>query len=163
MHTPVGISGLSGIGTAAQRAPAPSRLEADQASFRQVLSIADRTIDANVGERSVVAPNDEQRKAAQDFVALAFVQPILKQLRESNQAAAPFAPSSGQRSFQQMLDGVLSRKITQASSWELVDKVHERLAGRTSPSQGGTGPVPLPDQPIVPVAGAQGFAASATR
>ncbi len=105
-----------------------SRQDRDRASFAQVLSIAERTIDAQAAERSQQTRTDEQRKAAEDFVAMAFVQPILKQLRESNQAAAPFAPSSAQKSFQQMLDGVLSRNITQASNWPLVEKVQERLS-----------------------------------
>lgn len=106
---------------------APSRLEQEQASFAQVMNTAQRELDTNVGERARQEPTDKTRKAAQDFVALAFVQPILKQLRESNQAAAPFAATSAQKSFQGMLDGVLSRKITQGSNWALVDKVADRM------------------------------------
>jgi hypothetical protein len=121
------------------RSPSMSRLQADQANFSQVLNTAQRALDTNEAQREQQTKSDETRKAAQDFVSIAFVQPVLKQLRESSQAAAPFAATSAQKSFQQMLDGVLARKITQGTNWPLVDAVEQRMlrkAGTSVPHMG---------------------------
>lgn len=77
------------------------------------------------------------RRAAEDFVAMAFVQPLLAQLREGNNAAPPFAPGPAEKQFGEIMDQVLSRQIVRASSFGLVDRLEADLSrGRTLPTEG---------------------------
>lgn len=77
------------------------------------------------------------RRTAEDFAAIAFVEPMLKQLRESNNAAPPFAPGPAERQFGEILDGVLARQITRASRFPLVDRLEADLSRRIASTQGG--------------------------
>lgn len=70
------------------------------------------------------------RQAAEDFVSMAFVQPLLAQLRETNDAAEPFAPGPAERQFGEIMDQVLSRQIVRASNFPLVDRIEQDLASR---------------------------------
>lgn len=82
-------------------------------------------------ERSPEA--QEAREAAADFVAMAFVEPILKQMRETSMAAPPFAPTNGEKQFRAMLDANFAREITRAARFPLIDRLARdlRSAGRT--------------------------------
>lgn len=95
-------------------------LTARQRSFTEVLSQA-----GGLNERKSAA--GEARQVAEDFVAMAFVQPVLKQLRESNHAAAPFAPGKGEQQFRALMDADIARKVVRASDWPLVDRLAQRL------------------------------------
>jgi len=72
-------------------------------------------------------PQARARDAAEQLVATSLVAPVLKSLRESDGAAAPFAPSQGERSFRQMQDTVLAQRLVKSSNWTLVDQVARRL------------------------------------
>ena len=72
------------------------------------------------------------RKAAEDFVSMAFVQPLLAQLRETNNAAQPFAPGPAERQFGEIMDQVLSKQIVRASSFPLVDRIESDLSERSA-------------------------------
>jgi len=74
----------------------------------------------------------EAREAAEDFVALAFIEPILELVRESSQAAPPFAPTSGEKQFRAMLDADLAREITRAARFPLVERLARQLRGHGS-------------------------------
>ncbi|MBY0261562.1 MAG: hypothetical protein K2Q20_04425 [Phycisphaerales bacterium] len=78
------------------------------------------------------SPDEQARDAARQFVAVTLVQPLLKQLRESNTAAAPFAPSSGEKQFQSVIDADLALKITGAAHFPLVDRLAGDLAKRAA-------------------------------
>ncbi len=67
---------------------------------------------------------------------MSLVQPLLAQLRSSNNTAAPFAPSSGETQFQQMLDAQVSQNIVRAKQFPLVESVARKLlsASRTDPA-----------------------------
>jgi Rod binding domain-containing protein len=67
------------------------------------------------------------RDAAEQFVALTFVQPALKSLRETNQAAPPFAPSEGEKQFRALLDAEFARKIVHKAHFGLVDRLAHDL------------------------------------
>jgi Rod binding domain-containing protein len=99
----------------------------DQASFASVLSRAQ----AGPGKNSQT-PEQKAREAAEQLVATALVQPVLKQLRETNNAAEPFKPNSAERSFGQMMDTALSQRIVGSKSWALVDRVAATLMKRSS-------------------------------
>lgn len=75
------------------------------------------------------------REAAEQFVAIALVQPVFKQLRESNQAAEPFKPNGAEKAFRGMLDEELAKRMVERSRWPLVDRIARQLESR-----GGTLP-----------------------
>ncbi len=94
----------------------------EQASFSSVLSRAH----ARPGEKDQT-PQQRAREAAEQLVATALVQPVLKQLRETNGAAAPFTPNPAEKSFGQMMDTELSQRIVSSRGWALVDRVADML------------------------------------
>lgn len=80
------------------------------------------------------------REAAQQFVAVALVQPLLAQLRATNQAAAPFAPSNAEKQFRGMMDAQRSQEMVRAANFPVVDAVARSLmraaSGRKGPGEG---------------------------
>jgi hypothetical protein len=84
------------------------------------------------------APSAEARarEAAEEFVSVALVQPILASLRNTNAAAPPFRPSRGERQFQALADAHVARQIVRSAHFPLVDRLARDLL-RASP---GTGP-----------------------
>jgi Rod binding domain-containing protein len=92
---------------------------------------------ADIMARASKAPGsreDRARDAAEQFVAITFVQPALKELREGNQAAPPFAPSEGEKQFRALLDAELARRIVHKANYGLVDRVAHDLL-RTPPGR----------------------------
>jgi hypothetical protein len=61
------------------------------------------------------------REHAEELVSIAFVQPILAQLRDTNGAAAPFAPGAYEKTFGPMLDKQIAQRITSAQRLPLVE------------------------------------------
>lgn len=102
----------------AMRARAQSKLSnktTDQELFSQVISRAQ----SNKEE----TPEARARAAAEQLVATALVQPVLKQLRESNHAEAPFAPNAAERSFRSLMDAGLAQRMVTSQHWGLVDNL----------------------------------------
>lgn len=95
---------------------------ASQTSFASVLSQSQNT--------SLQAPTDQARTAAEQFVAISLVQPILKQFRDSSQAAPPFAPTQGEKQFQSLADAQLAERLVRAQRFPLVDRLAETLRSR---------------------------------
>jgi Rod binding domain-containing protein len=75
-------------------------------------------------------PREQARAAAEEFVSVALVQPLLMQLRASNSAAPPFAPTQGEKQFQSLLDAELARQITRSSRFAIVDRLATDLLTR---------------------------------
>ncbi len=98
-------------------------LAADQASFSQVLAQATR-LPSKAGA-------EEARDAAQRFVASTLINPILTQLRESSEAAPPFAPSTAEKQFRALMDAELAQRITRAAHFPLVDRLAHDLLTRS--------------------------------
>lgn len=73
---------------------------------------------------------EQAREAAEQFVALTLIQPILKQLRETNQAAPPFAPGAGEKQFQSLFDGQISHRLARATKFPLVDRLTDDMVRR---------------------------------
>ncbi|GAB4544225.1 MAG: hypothetical protein Tsb0013_01160 [Phycisphaerales bacterium] len=69
----------------------------------------------------------QARATAQEFVAVALVQPILAQLRESNNAWGPFAPGAHEKQFGALLDAEYASRIARASGYALVDRLASDL------------------------------------
>jgi Rod binding domain-containing protein len=107
-----------------------------QAEFASVLSRS-RIQNQSVAERA--------RDGAEQFVSIALVQPLLKQLRESNTAAPPFAPTGAEKQFQSMFDAQIAQGLTRASRFGLVDRIAADLvkhARRSEATQTGADPEP---------------------
>jgi len=77
-------------------------------------------------QRDPASP-EAARKAAEELVSIAFIQPVLAQLRENNHAAAPFAPGPAEKAFQPLLDAEIAQRIVQRTDYGLVDAVARRL------------------------------------
>ena len=73
--------------------------------------------------RSGESPEDLARRSAEQFVAMALVQPLLKQLRDSNHAAPPFAPSQGEKQFQSLMDAEVAQRMVRAAHFPLVERL----------------------------------------
>ncbi len=72
-------------------------------------------------------PEERARDAASDFVAAAFIEPLLKQLRQNDNSPPPFAPGPGEKQFRGLMDAQLSRRIARAAHFPLVDSVARDL------------------------------------
>ncbi len=88
-----------------------------QRSFAEILSIADR------GPLGAGTSAKDPREVAETFVAVALVQPILAQARESGWAAPPFEPSQAEKQFGALMDAHVAREITRAARFPLVDRL----------------------------------------
>lgn len=97
-----------------------SRLADRQDSFAAILARAD----AGRADRN---PERAARDAAEQFVSVTLVQPILAQLRSSNSAAPPFAPSRGERQFQAMMDAHIAQNVVRAAQFPLVDRLARQM------------------------------------
>lgn len=104
---------------------APDPLTERQRSFAGVLSRAG-------GAGKPETPESRAREGAEQFVAISFLQPLLKQLRETNRAAAPFAPSSGEKQMQGLMDAELSSRLAKAQRWPLVDRIAQDLLRKSA-------------------------------
>lgn len=119
---------------------APTRFEFDPQSPKQPtqgdspLSAADstnqlRTIIANSKQaaQKELSPEAEARVAAEGLVSTTFIEPILKQIRESNTAPPPFGPSNAEKQFASLLDTTLADEIVHASNFPIVDRIASQL------------------------------------
>lgn len=72
-------------------------------------------------------PEERARSSAEEFVADALVKPVLKMLREQNQAAPPFAPGAYEKTFAPLMDSETATRIVRARHFPLVDSVARNL------------------------------------
>jgi len=137
----------SALGLARDAAPAkpdsapvttPFSTPADrQREFANLLGRASSTEVGKVAERQKSA---RQKEAAQDMVAIALVQPILKGLRDGNRAAAPFGPGPAEKQFGGFVDAQWSRSLVRGGNFPLVNAVQRWMGDRQSPA--ATSPTP---------------------
>lgn len=117
-------------GAAVRRSGANKEESAVPGEFGQMLS-RQRDYAATTSRQGLREPEktveDRAREAAEDFVSQAFVQPLLKQLRESNDAWGPFAPGTGEKQMRSLADGQLARNLVKASNWPLVDQIRRSV------------------------------------
>jgi Rod binding domain-containing protein len=73
---------------------------------------------------------ESPREAAEQLVSVAFVQPLLKLMRESNRAAPPWAPTQGEKMFGNLADAELAQRLVRASRFPLVDRIERDLGAR---------------------------------
>jgi len=70
---------------------------------------------------------EQARQAAEGLVSTSFVEPILKQARESNHAPPPFGPSRTEKQFGALLDTRLSDELVRAANFPLVERITAQL------------------------------------
>lgn len=125
--TPTASAGSDALDTIARR-----DIERGDAQ-RDFAAILNR---AQQGSARTAAQANDPRAAAENFVSIALVQPVLKQLRSSNGAAAPFAPNATERAFRGMMDGQLAQRLVRSGNWSLVDRVEQSLRDRAAGNTG---------------------------
>lgn len=79
-------------------------------------------------------PDQLARRSAEQFVSMALVQPLLKQLRESNHTAPPFAPSQGEKQFQSLMDAEVAQRMVRAAHFPLVDRLARDMLNKAQSS-----------------------------
>jgi Rod binding domain-containing protein len=122
-------SSISGSNPEAARlASRPALSSDDQRAFTQVMG---QEIDRIRGK----ADPAKVREAAENFVSIALVQPVFKQLRSTNNTAAPFAPTKAEQQFQSMIDARLAQKMVKSSNWPLVDRLAQDMLKRSQGTQ----------------------------
>jgi Rod binding domain-containing protein len=114
-----------------------ANLQSAQHSF---LSILGRSTAAQASK----TPDAQAREAAQQFVSTTLVQPLLKQLREMEDAAPPFAAGPGEKQFRALMDVETAQRITSAGHFPLVDRVAQQLLKKLGRGEA------LPDMPTAP-------------
>ncbi len=116
-------------------------------SARDESRLNDRRIFSSVLSRAKQdAPIDPEQAAtegAENLISVALVQPILAKMRESSFAVEPFKQTSGQKSFNGMMDNALALKMVRSGNWPLVDKVKERVLSKSKAGEVGTAAVPV--------------------
>lgn len=113
-------------GTVAVSAPGGDLAEM-QRSFSAVLGRA-RDIEQT--------PEERAREAAEQLVSQTFLLPMLKEIRESDRTAPPFAPSRSEKQFRALMDAELAQRLVKAGSYSLVDRLARDLLNLAS--AGGT-------------------------
>lgn len=110
-------------------------------SARDESRLNDRRIFASVLSRAKQdAPLDPEQAAAEgaeNLISVALVQPILAKMRESSWGVEPFKQTSGQKSFNGMMDNALALKMVRSGNWPLVDKVKDRILSKLKANEGG--------------------------
>lgn len=75
---------------------------------------------------------DDAQQAAEQFVATALVEPILKQLRESSSAPPPWGPGPGEKPFQAMADTALADRLVAGGRWPIVERLARGMRQHSS-------------------------------
>ncbi|MGV6814407.1 MAG: hypothetical protein ACWA5W_05270 [Phycisphaerales bacterium] len=105
---------------------------------QQGLSLANPTSDTEQA-RSKGGENGDQvaqaRKAAEGLVSNTFIEPILKQIRESNDAPPPFGPTQAEKQFGALLDTKVADEIVQGTNFPIVEQITQRLLSYTPAGQ----------------------------
>lgn len=121
----IGRMGATGAGAPGGLARVSrDRVGDERDSFASVMGRVSATTDPRT---NTSGEKDEARESAEELVAIALVQPILSQMRSSNQAAEPFKPNEAERTFGSMMDAILARRLVHSSNWGLVDTMAQRL------------------------------------
>ena len=97
----------------------------------------------NASGAGTQTPEQRARAAAEKMVATAFVQPVLKQLRESNNAPAPWGPTDAEKQFGPLLDAQIAERIVQAARFPTVDRMARMILGQGAQAPARDGPIEM--------------------
>lgn len=118
---------------AAPRMIAGGNTHDEQRAFGEVLGLARGTNPDATPEQK----RADAREAAEKLVASTFIEPLLKSMRESNQAAAPFAPTQGEKQFRGLIDARVAESVVRRSNLSIVDRVTDTLVRAAGLDEGG--------------------------
>ncbi len=94
----------------------------DRGRFTELMRVSfDRQPDA-AGEK------EELRNAANQLVAVAFIKPLMAQMRESPFRNGMFHGGQGETIFQEHLDTVIADRISARSNFSIADAVYRRMS-----------------------------------
>jgi len=74
--------------------------------------------------------NEELRNAANQLVSVAFIKPLMAQMRQSPFKNDMFQGGQGETIFQEHLDTVLADRISSRSNFAIADAVYRKIAGQ---------------------------------
>ncbi len=105
--------------------------EAPAETFAQVISRLGTSEPKSEGALAKKA-----REAAEEFVAISMVQPILAQLREQPlvdpEDMGPLAPGRGEKMMRPLLDAQAAKGIVQAANWPMVERLAQQLLAKAT-------------------------------
>ena len=70
------------------------------------------------------------REESRKLVAEAFIAPLLEQIREQNNAAAPFGPTDGEKRFGPLIDQAVADRMTHPDRFPMVKAVERSMLAR---------------------------------
>jgi hypothetical protein len=109
--------------------------EAPAETFAQVISQLETSEPKSEGALAKKA-----REAAEEFVAISMVQPILAQLRQQPlvdpEDMGPLAPGRGEKMMQPLLDAQAAKGIVQAANWPMVERLSQQLLAKANALSG---------------------------
>ena len=102
----------------------------DSHTFEQALQSA---VEAAPADFAAISPERvaKAREAAEQFIGMAFIQPMLAELRSGTFAAEPFAATAAEERFGPMMDAILSDRIMSATNFPLTDRIADQLLRRS--------------------------------
>lgn len=118
------LASRASLGASPLARPAAAPRADDQRAFESLLGRSQAQQGGRPDRASI-------RDAAENFVSIALVQPVFKQLRSTNRTAAPFAPTRAEQQFQSMIDSRLAKHMVHSSRWPLVDRIEQSLLQRS--------------------------------
>ena len=132
----VSTPGLARVWDYGKRDASPQSTPFATAADRQLefANLLGRASSTELGKAAERQKSARQREAAQDMVAIALVQPILKGLRDSNRAAAPFGPGPAEKQFGGFVDAQWSRSLVRGGNFPLVKAVQRWMSEREAPA-----------------------------
>lgn len=102
----------------------------DRNRFTELMRVSfDRQADAT-GE------NEELRNAANQLVAVAFIKPLMAQMRETPFKNEMFHGGQGETIFQEHLDTVIADRISSRSQFSIADAVYRKMSRSASAASG---------------------------
>lgn len=108
---------LSAIGSSHSILPSnQARLADRQRSFGQVLATDRRG-------RQADAAVDKEREAAEQLIAVTFIEPMLREAREVRSTEGPFGVTEAEKQFGSLMDAATAKNIVKSWDFPLVDRL----------------------------------------
>lgn len=120
-----GTSGISPMNSAGLVGSSFGQGLSGQRSFAEALGDMRNATRFSAGEKKT--SEERARDAAEKLVATTLIEPILKEVRANNRAAAPFAPTQAEKQFGSLLDHRLANDIASATNFPIVDRLAQDL------------------------------------
>ncbi len=131
------------LGSSFRSLPHQASADVDsQTEFAAIMGVQNRVRHAGAGDAA-----ENAKKVAEEFVAKVFLEPMLKQVRESNQTPPPFGPGPGEKQFASMMDAQRALDLVRSASWPIVDRLAADMTRNQTASERA---VPEPEPRSVP-------------